>query len=63
MTITDLIPIAFVMIALFGALNYHFMKLPGSIGMLVIALAVSGLVVGIDLLVPGLSIGAGVRQV
>ncbi|MGY8994684.1 MAG: cation:proton antiporter, partial [Rhodospirillales bacterium] len=63
MTIIDLIPVAFVMIALFGTLNYHFLKMPGSIGMLIIALAVSGLVVSIDLLIPGLSIGAEVRQV
>jgi CPA1 family monovalent cation:H+ antiporter len=62
MNILDFIPIAFVMIALFGAVNYHFLKLPGTIGMLVIALASSALVVAADRLLPGLSIGLTVRK-
>jgi CPA1 family monovalent cation:H+ antiporter len=62
MNILDIIPIAFVMIALFGAINYHLLKMPGTIAMLIIALAVSALVAGIDKLVPGLSIGVSVRD-
>lgn len=61
MDILDFIPIAFVMIALFGAINYHLLKLPGTIAMLIIALTVSALVAGIDKLVPALTIGMDVR--
>jgi monovalent cation:H+ antiporter, CPA1 family len=62
MNILDLIPVAFVMIALFGIINYHLLKLPGTIGMLIIALAASASVSGIDKLVPGMSIGLAVRD-
>ena len=62
MNILDFIPIAFIMIALFGALNYHLLKMPGTVGMLIIALAVSALITAVDRIVPGLSIGFAVRE-
>jgi monovalent cation:H+ antiporter, CPA1 family len=62
MSILDIIPIAFVMIALIGVVNYHFLNLPDTIGMLIIALAVSILVMGIDVLFPEMSIGITVRS-
>ncbi|MBT4889118.1 MAG: sodium:proton antiporter [Rhodospirillales bacterium] len=50
------------MIALIGVVNYHFLNLPDTIGMLIIALAVSILVMGIDVLFPEMSIGITVRS-
>jgi len=62
MTLLDIIPVAFVLIALFGVINYHVLKMPGTIGMLVIALVVSALVAGFDFLAPGLHVGPAVRE-
>ncbi len=60
-TVTGLLDIPAILLglaALFGALNYWFVKLPHTIGLVVIALAASLAVVGLDLIVPtlGLSI-------
>lgn len=61
MNLLDFIPIAFVMIAVFGVLNYHVLKIPGTVGMLIIALAASALVTVVDRVLPGLSLGVAVR--
>ena len=47
--------------ALFGALNYWFIKLPHTIGLVVIALVASLAVVGLDLVVPTLGLSARVN--
>lgn len=47
--------------ALFGALNYWFVKLPHTIGLVVIALVASLAVVGLDLVVPALGLSARVN--
>ena len=47
--------------ALFGALNYWFVKLPHTIGLVVIALVASLAVVGLDLVVPTLGLSARVN--
>lgn len=45
----------------FGALNYLFLRLPATIGILVVAFAASLGVLGLDALVPGLTIGEDMR--
>ena len=47
--------------ALFGALNYWFVKLPHTIGLVVIALVASLAVVGLDLVVPTLGLSARIN--
>ena len=47
--------------ALFGALNYWFVKLPHTIGLVVIALVASLAVVGLDLVIPTLGLSARVN--
>lgn len=63
MSFLDIIPIAFVLIALFGVLNHHTLKLPSTIGVLVIALAVSLMILGLDGVMPDLHISALARSV
>ena len=49
--------------ALFGLLNYHFLKLPSTIGIVVIALAASLGVLGLDAVMPQLLVADTLRQV
>ncbi len=48
--------------ALFGYLNHHFLKLPRTIGIVVIALAASLAVLALDALAPELGLGRALRQ-
>ncbi|MGI9383590.1 MAG: cation:proton antiporter, partial [Methyloligellaceae bacterium] len=61
MTLLDILAILLGLSALFGFLNHHLLKLPHTIGLVVIALIASGVVVGIDFARPGLGIGETVR--
>ena len=47
--------------ALFGFLNYRFLKLPQPIGLVIIALLASLAVIGLDAVIPGLGLVADVR--
>ena len=62
-TLLDIIAILLSLAALFGYLNHRLLKLPHTIGLVVIALAASGGVVVIDYLWPALGIAPTVRDV
>lgn len=51
-----------VLTAVFAALNHHLLRLPSTIGLLVVALAASLATMGIDALVPGLGIAEMIRS-
>ena len=57
----DLIAVLLGLAALFGYINHVFLKLPHTIGLVVIALAVSIGVLAADALAPGLALGDSVR--
>ena len=57
----DAVAVLLTLAALFGYLNHHFLRLPTSIGLVVIALAVSLVALGIDALVPGFGLGESLR--
>ncbi|NRB18017.1 MAG: sodium:proton antiporter [Rhodobacteraceae bacterium] len=62
----DLLQIAstlIVLAALFGVLNYHFLRLPQAIGILVVALLASLGILGFDILFPAMQIGDEVRKI
>lgn len=62
----DLLQIASILIvlaALFGVLNYHFLKLPQAIGILVVALLASLGILVFDFWFPALQIGDEVRKI
>ncbi|MCW8915902.1 MAG: sodium:proton antiporter [Magnetovibrio sp.] len=61
MELIDIFSISLVVIALFGAINYHLLKLPSTIGLLVISLSASLFVMAIDGLAPSLGVGETVR--
>lgn len=50
-----------VLAGLFGVVNYHVLKLPAAIGILIVALAASLAVMAVDFAVPDLGIAASVR--
>lgn len=50
-----------VLAGLFGVVNYHVLKLPAAIGILIVALAASLSVMAVDFAVPDLGIAASVR--
>ena len=52
----DIPAILLFLAALFGSLNYWFIKLPHTIGLMVVALVASLAMVGIDLVNPGLGL-------
>lgn len=52
-----------VLAAFFGVLNYHFLKLPSAIGILVVALLASLGLLGFDLVMPSFGLGAEVRTI
>ena len=62
-TFLDIIAILLGLAALFGYLNHRLLKLPHTIGLVVIALAASGGVLVIDYLWPDLNIAPTVRNV
>ncbi|MCG6902332.1 MAG: sodium:proton antiporter [Rhodobacter sp.] len=62
MTVLQIAAVLIVLAGAFGAINYLFLKLPSSIGILVVALFASLGVVGLDRLLPGLGIVAQVRD-
>ena len=61
MTLLDILAVLLSLSAIFGFLNHHFLKLPQSIGLVVIALAASGVVVLFDLITPSYGIGEVIR--
>ncbi len=63
MTILELISLLLVLSALFGALNYFFLRLPQAIGILVIALAASFVLLALDAAFPALGIAARAAEV
>ena len=60
-TVFDIVAVLLGLAALFGYLNHKFLKLPHSIGLVVIALAVSLGVLAVDGAVPAWGLGVGVR--
>ena len=63
MTVLQIASLLIVMAGGFGAINYLFLKLPSSIGILVVALIASFGLLGLDLIWPGLAIADTVRGV
>lgn len=59
----DIAAAVIVLAAIFGYLNHRFLKLPHTIGLVVIALAVSLVVLGLDAARPSLELGTQVRGV
>ena len=60
--IFDLAAIVVVLAATLGYLNHLFLRLPQTIGLVVIAMAISLVVLGIDYLAPELGLGTAVRR-
>jgi monovalent cation:H+ antiporter, CPA1 family len=63
MTLLQIASTLIVLAAVFGVLNYHFLKLPSAIGILVVALLASLGILGADALFPSLTMGDQVRSV
>ena len=61
MTMLQIASLLVVLAGAFGSVNYFFLRLPASIGILVVALAASIAVMTLDRLVPGIGIGDAVR--
>ncbi len=61
MTMLQIASLLVVLAGVFGSVNYFFLRLPASIGILVVALAASIAVMTLDRLVPGIGIGDAVR--
>jgi len=62
MALIDIFSISLVVIAIFGVINHHVLKLPSTIGLLVISLSTSLCVIAIDWVVPSLGVGDTVRD-
>lgn len=62
MDLLQLTSFLIVLAALFGAINYLFLKLPSAIGILVVSLAASLVILGLDLLVQGFTVDDQVRS-
>lgn len=63
MSILHIVALLLVLAAGFGTLNYFFLKLPSSIGILIVALLASLGVMGLDALMPALGVAAQMRDV
>ena len=63
MNILQIASLLIVLAGAFGAINYLFLKLPSAIGILVVAFIASLAILGLDALVPSLSIAEEVRTV
>ncbi len=61
MTILQITALLVVLAGVFGSVNYFVLKLPASIGILVVALAASLAVMTLDRLAPGIGIADLVR--
>ncbi len=61
MTLLDIIAMLFALSALFGYFNHRFLRLPHTIGLVVIALTASITLIVIDMLVPGFEVDDVVR--
>ncbi len=61
MTALQIASLLIVLAGVFGSINYLFLKLPSSIGILIVALAASLAVMGLDLLLPDLHMTADLR--
>ena len=61
MTILQVAALLIVLAGAFGAINYLFLRLPAAIGILIVALAASLLVMGLDLVLPALGMADAVR--
>ena len=62
MTLLQVAALLIVLAGAFGAINYLFLRLPAAIGILVVALAASLAVLGLDRLLPGLGMAGAVRR-
>ena len=62
MNIFDAAGILLVLAALFSFLNYRFLHLPSTVALLLSGLLASGVVLGVDALVPALGLGENVRE-
>ena len=63
MTFLQITSLTIVLAALFGSINYLFLKLPSAIGILIVALAASFGIFGLDLLLPHLGMADEVRRI
>tara|TARA_R110002124_G_scaffold74772_1_gene200711 strand:+ start:474 stop:1730 length:1257 start_codon:yes stop_codon:yes gene_type:complete len=61
MAVLQITSLLIVLAGIFGAINYLFLKLPSSIGILIVALITSFGLLGVDYLSPGLGIADSVR--
>jgi len=61
MTFLQIAALLIVLAGLFGSVNYFFLKLPSSIGILVVALAASLGIMGLNLVMPSLGVADQVR--
>ena len=61
MTIFDIIPILFLIIAIIGTVNARFLRLPATIGQVVFALLASMVLLIIDAILPGLHLAEAAR--
>ncbi|MEN9013009.1 MAG: sodium:proton antiporter [Yoonia sp.] len=62
MTILQIASLLIVLAGAFGAINYLFLRLPPTIGILIVALLASFAVLGFDLLIPSLGVADAVRS-
>jgi CPA1 family monovalent cation:H+ antiporter len=62
MTLLQVAALLIVLAGGFGAINYFFLRLPQSIGILIVALLASMAVMGLDYLFPDLGVGASIRS-
>ena len=58
----DLAAVVVVLAAVFGYLNHTLLKLPQTIGLVVIAMAISLVILAVDMLLPGFGLGQTVRS-
>lgn len=63
MSLLQIASLLIVLAGAFGTINYLFLRLPGAIGILVVALAASLAVLGVDAFWPGLGVADRVRTV
>jgi CPA1 family monovalent cation:H+ antiporter len=63
MNLLQVASLLIVLAAAFGTINYLFLKLPSSIGIMIVALLASMCVMGVDLLIPSLGMADQVRTV
>jgi len=63
MTILQITSLLIVLAGAFGAINYLFLKLPSSIGIMIVALAASFALMALDAFVPDLNIAKSTREI